>query len=217
MPQRTAPDLSASTEITERNSIASSETGVRCAHRCPRRSMPPLRSRSFCTRAPDERRPPEARTGQALSLLGQTNSATLHLAGSAATSSPMEVSESRFRIGRRRIRSKRVGARGIRQASRDPDRAQRGRRREPAVSIAHPLPTPNPRPPFVAAVSPCTSTRQVGRHDPSDSAGRQITDQHDAWECPRNCVGPSERDRYAYDYEKQDAEQQGQGEAGPGA
>jgi len=29
-------------------------------------------------------------------------------------------------------------------------------------------------------------------------------------DCPRNCVGLSERDRHAYDYEKQDPEEQGQ-------
>jgi TnpA family transposase len=29
-------------------------------------------------------------------------------------------------------------------------------------------------------------------------------------DCPRNCVGTSERDRHAYDYEKQNAEEQDQ-------
>ena len=39
-----------------------------------------------------------------------------------------------------------------------------------------------------------------------------------AGDCPRNCVGPSERDRYAYDYEKQDhPEAQQRVGAGPGA
>ena len=38
-------------------------------------------------------------------------------------------------------------------------------------------------------------------------------------ECPRICVGMNERDAHAYDYEKQDAEEQGQDRAGrrPGA
>ncbi|MDQ6807064.1 MAG: hypothetical protein M3065_19370 [Actinomycetota bacterium] len=32
--------------------------------------------------------------------------------------------------------------------------------------------------------------------------------------CPRNCVGMNERDAHAYDYEKQNAEEQGQDRAG---
>jgi hypothetical protein len=42
-------------------------------------------------------------------------------------------------------------------------------------------------------------------------------DHAHAGECPRNCVGMIERDAHAYDYEKQDAEQQDCVGGGPGA
>jgi O-methyltransferase len=45
-----------------------------------------------------------------------------------------------------------------------------------------------------------------------------VLDDWEEWrDCPRNCVGTSERDRYAYDYEKQDSEEQQRVGARPGA
>jgi hypothetical protein len=53
-----------------------------------------------------------------------------------------------------------------------------------------------------------TGTRQATTHRQQNPL---LTTKRD---CPRNCVGLSERDRHAYDYEKQDPEEQGQDRAG---